>query len=98
MNVFESLELSYDNITDQKRGFYSFLPTNMVEMKMMIKTRPRYPTNKLTFSIANQAKGKHIHFVKIKLDSDADFHVAVSLEDSKRNFLNSFLRFISFEH
>ena len=98
MKVFESLELSYDNITDQKRGFYSFLPTNMVEMKMMIKTRPRYPTNKLTFSIANLAKGKHIHFINIKLDSNADFHVAVSLEDSKRNFLNSFFRFISFEH
>ena len=95
MKVFKSFEMAYDNIADQNSGgFDSYLPTNMVEMKMIIETRPRYPTNKLTFSIANLAKGKHIHFINIKLDSNADFHVAVSLEDSKRNFLNSFFKYI----
>ena len=86
MKVFKSLELAYDN-----DGFDSYLPTNMAEMKMMIETRPRYPSNKLTFTMANITKGKRIHFLNIKLNSsNTIFDVDVSLEDSKRNFLNSF--------
>ena len=92
MKVLKSLQMAYDIIEDQNAGsqFDSYLPTNMAELKMMIETRPRYPSNKLTFTIANIAKGKNIHFLNIKINPNENFEVDVSLEDSKRSFLNSF--------
>ena len=97
MKVFGGLEMAYHNTSDQNAGsqFDTYLPTDMAEMKMMIETRPRYPSNKLTFTIANLTKGKTFPRINIilnlnaKLDADVDLDAI--LEDSKRNFLNSFL-------
>ena len=98
LKVFESIHLVYYNTSDHNEGsqFDDYLPTNMAEMKMMIDTRPRYPADKITFSIAKIAKGKIIRYFFINIDSDATFDVDVSLEDSKRNFLNSFFPFSLF--
>ena len=89
MKVFKSLDLFYYNTSDQNAGkqFDTYLPRNMTEMKMMIETRPRYPSNKLTFTIANIAKGKTIPFINIALNLNAKFDADVDaiLEDSKRN-------------
>ena len=95
MEVFESLDIVYYN-TENQDTFDTYSPTNMIEMKMMIKTRPRYPSNKLTFTIANIAKGKNIFFLNINLNSTAKFGIDLSLEDSKRNILNSFVSFFVF--
>ena len=94
---FQSLDLAYYNTADQNAGsqFDTYLPSNMTEMKMMIETRPRYPSNKLTFTIADVAKGITIRYMNIIIDSDATFDVDVFLEDSKRNILNSFNFFLA---
>ena len=83
--------MAYHN-TDQNEGsrFDNYLPSNMTEMKMIIETRPRYPSNKLTLTIANLTKGTIIRFVDINLNSNVKFDVDLFLEDSQRNFLNSF--------
>ena len=93
MNVFGSLLMVYYNNSDQNAGsqYDTYLPTNMTEKKMMIETRPRYPSNKLTFSIANIAKGKTIPYIILNLNAKLDADIDVILEDSKRNFLNSLL-------
>ena len=70
-------------------------PTKMSEMQMMIDTRPtRYPSNKRTFTIADITKNKQIRTLDIYLNLSAKFDVNVLLEDSKRNFLNSFYFFL----
>ena len=100
MKVFESFDMAYYNTTDQNaiEQLYSHWPANMTKMKLMIETRPRYPSNKLTFNIADIAKGTTISFININIDSNATFDVDLFFEDSKRNFLNSFLFLFSFKH
>ena len=70
MMVFRALEMAYFNTTDQNAGgqfnLYYLLPTDMTERNMMIETRPRYPSNKLTFTIANLAKGTTIRYIDIE--------------------------------
>ena len=97
MKVFESFDMAYYNTTDQNaiEQLYSHWPANMTKMKLMIETRPRYPSNKLTFNIADIAKGTTISFININIDSNATYDVDLFLEDSRRNFLNSFyFRFV----
>ena len=95
MKIFEYLEVSYYNTEDDNRGsiFDYYTPTNMTEM--MIKTRPRYPSNKLTFTIANLIKGKIIRYVALYFNSYVITDVDLFLEDSRRNLLNSFRFFWS---
>ena len=97
MEVFEDLYISYYNTEDENgESLYDYYsPTNMTEMKMMIGTRPRYPSNKLTFTIANLTRGKIIRYVDLIFNSNTIFDVDVSLEDSKRHYLNSFQFFWS---
>ena len=98
MKIFKSLEMAYYNIGDLNAGsqFDVYLPSNMTEMKMMIETRPRYPSNKLTFTIANITKGLISRVFAIKLyNLNGGFDVDIVLEDSQRNFLSSILLFFS---
>ena len=92
MKVFDSLEVSYYNTEDDNGGSIvdNYTPTNMTEMKMMIETRPRYPSNKLTFTIANLTRGKITRNIALYFNSFVIFDVDLFLEDSQRNFLNSF--------
>ena len=95
MEAFEFLAIAYFNNTADQNAegkfeqWDSFYATNMTEMEMIIETRPRYPSNKLTFTIANIAKGTTIRYFTINFKSNATFDVDVFLEDSKRNFVNS---------
>ena len=87
--IFEYMDLAYFNITDEiteSQNDYFWL-TDIVT----ITTRPTYPSSKLTFSIANATKNKDIRFLTIGLTSNKQFDVEAVLEDSKRDFLNSFL-------
>ena len=61
---------------------------------MIIETRPSYPANKLTFSIANITKNKAIRFFDINLNLNGQFDVDVTLEDPNRNLSNSFIPFL----
>ena len=90
MKVFESLNMAYYNIEDPHAGSQvdTYWPTNISEMRMMIETRPIQ--NKLTLTIANLTEGTIIRFVNINVNIDVEFDVDLFLEDSQRNFLNSF--------
>ena len=100
MKIFKSLEMAYYNIGDLNAGsqFDVYLPSNMTEMKMMIETRPRYPSNKLTFTIANITKETTIRYINMDFNSNATIDVDIFLEDSTRNFLNSFIFCFSCRH
>ena len=91
MEVFDSIGLEWYNATDLSSGglsaYLSF--EEMKEMKMMIETRPSYPSNKQTFTINHFSKDKVVRFFNIILIlNEVNFDVHVVLEDSKRNFLN----------
>ena len=89
LDVFLNTELqSTDQNTKIKSETFSI--EEMSELAMVIETRPRYPSNKLTLTIANSTKGTIIRFVDINLNSNVKFDVDLFLEDSQRNFLNSF--------
>ena len=63
--------------------------TNMTEM--IIKTRSSYPSDKITFTIADLTKNKAIRFFMIGMNLNGLFDVDLVLEDSQRNFLSSFI-------
>ena len=92
LDVLESTEFNYYVTTD--KGTHSksdyFLVSEMTEMNMMIETRPRYPSSKLSFTIANMTKDNPIRFFNIYLNLNDQFDVDVVLENSQRNLLNSF--------
>ena len=95
LEIFESIDLMYYNITDEitESETYDFglNLTDKAGMTMTIDTRPTYPSSKLTFSIANLTKHKAIRFFNLGLFLNEQFDIDVVLEDSKRNFLNSFI-------
>ena len=62
---------------------------DMQEKNMMIETRPRYPSDKLSFTIADVTKEKSIRYLNIYLNLNGQFDVNVILESSQRNFLSS---------
>ena len=97
MKVFEGLTLSYYSITDEIKGKqidFNLLP-NETEKRVMMEARPSYPSNKLTFTIANITKQKSIRSFNIWLRMNGQFDGDVVLEDSKRNFLNSLIYLIA---
>ena len=92
LDVLESTDFTY-YVTDNKKTQSksdSFSVDEMTEMKMIIDARPRYPSNKLSFTIANITKDKPIRFFNIYLNLNEQFDVDVVLENSQRNLLNSF--------
>ena len=91
-DVLDMLELTY-YITDQrtKSKTDTFCVSEMIEKKMMIETRPRYPSDKLSFTIANITKDKPIRFLNIIFNQNEQFDVYIVLENSQRNLLSSFI-------
>ena len=87
LEVFDWLSLEIRNITDE----IDLDVRNMTKMKMMVDTRPRYPSDKVTFTIAEITRNKDIRNFNIGLKLNRRFDVDVVLEDSQRNFLSSFI-------
>ena len=87
VEVLDSIGYDYYNVTDEieKSQWNSFRVTDMAKMKMMIETRPRYPSDKLTFTIADVTKHKDTRVLYINLNLNEQFDVDVVLEDSQRN-------------
>ena len=92
LEVFDLIDLVYYNISDQKLKSISdkYWATNMTQTMMMLETRPSYPSNKLTFTIANITRDKDIRFLNIYLTLNGQFDIDLILEDSKRNFYELF--------
>ena len=84
----KSLNISYGNI-GERRLDYSYLPANMEEMNMMIETRPRFPSDKLTFTIADITEVPPIRYFDIYFFMTGQFDLDFVLEDSRRNFWGS---------
>ena len=54
--------------------------------KMMVETRPCYPTDKLTFSIADLTRDKTIQFLGLMFYSNhRKYDISVMLEDRQRS-------------
>ena len=91
LDVFYGVDFNYyvnDERTENKID--EFGVSEMIANKMMIKTRPRYPSDKLSFTIANITKDKLIRYFSIYM-LYGQFDVNIILEDSQRNFLSSFI-------
>ena len=76
LDVFDDLEFDYyttDLRTEIK--YLIFSVSDMIEKKMMIETRTRYPSDKLTFTIADIIKEKPVRSLNIFLDLNEQFHV-----------------------
>ena len=98
LEAFESIDLHYYNINEDitESKWTDLLGVKqMTDIKMIIKTRPRYPSDRLTFSIEKITRHKVIVFLNIWLKTD-QFDVDVVLEDSQRNFLSSIILLLIF--
>ena len=85
--VFHRIDLYYKS---RDQSLLDLTVTNMTKMKMMIATRPSYPSNKLTFTIANLTKDRVIRYLDFVIQLNQQYDVDVILEDSKRwAFFNS---------
>ena len=86
MDVFNGLHLAYYNITDKttESKVDSISMAEMAESRMIVKTRPSYPSNSLTFQIENLAHDKEIRFLNINLVLNGYFEVDLILEDLHR--------------
>ena len=93
LDVFEDLEFYYNSEKTKKTNivYNSFEVNDMIEKNMMIETRPRYPSDTLSFTIANITKDNPIRYLNILLNSSDQFDVYLELKDSQRNFLSSFV-------
>ena len=69
LEIIDFVSFEYKNVSNKivESQTEYFDLTNMTEMRMMIKTRPRYPSNTLTLSIANITNHKNIRFFNIWL-------------------------------
>ena len=67
LEVFDLIDLVHYNMTDQnmKSNSDKYWVTNMAFRMMMLETRPSYPSNRLTFTIANITRDKDIRFLNI---------------------------------
>ena len=95
LEAFHGLNLHYYNITEDitESKYNSLGVKQMSEMGLMIKTRSRYPSDRITFSLANITKHKIIIIFEIWLyfTGPGDVDVDLILEDSQRNFLSSLI-------
>ena len=85
LEVLHRVTLEIKNITDM-------IKIGVEDMTdMMIETRTRYPSDKITFTIADITKNKPIRFFNIWLNLNGQFDADVILEDSQRNLLSPFI-------
>ena len=88
LEVFDLIQLEFDGSNGEVVDLYI---EDMIRREMVIENqRPSFPSNKLTFNIAEETKDKIIKFFSICLNLNDQYDVDLVLEDSKRNFMNSF--------
>ena len=92
MDVFNSVGLDYWYTESEgkefNRGYMSFNMTDLENNSMILPTRSIYPSDKMTFALANLTRDKSISFLNIYLDLNNKFDVGLVLEDSKRKELS----------
>ena len=88
LDIFDvGILASYDVRDGEKKLYYEkFDEARMLEMR--IDTRPSFPSDKTTFSLANITRHRNIRYFSAVLQSNMTFDLEVLLEDSFRNSLN----------
>ena len=62
--------------------------TTLENNSMILPTRSIYPSDKMTFTLADLPRDKTISFLNIYLEMNEQFDVSLVLEDSKRKELS----------
>ena len=92
MDVFKSVGLDYwftgSEGKEFNRGFIRGNMTDLEKNSMILPTRSIYPSDKMTFTLANLTRDKSISFFNIYLDLNNKFDVGLVLTDSKRKELS----------
>ena len=89
-DVFKEVGLDY-LYTGSKGKEFERLSFNLADLKnksMILPTRSIYPSDKMTFTLADLPRDKTIIAQKIYLEMNEQFDVALILEDSKRKELS----------
>ena len=78
---FEITEIVSYNLKDDEAVL------DMKYNNMMIRSRPTYPTDRVTYNFANLTRNKKIHHIAFSsLDENYQFAFHLMLEDSLRKF------------
>ena len=86
MDVFTwvGLDFWYTGSDGRTLDNLSFNLTTLENNSMILPTRSIYPSDKMTFTLANLHRDRTISFLNIYLEMNEQFDVALVLEDSKR--------------
>ena len=87
MDVFDSVVLDYWS-EGREYNSISFNLTDLKNNSMILPTKSIYPSDKMTFTLADLTRHKTISFLNIYLEMNEQFDVALVLEDSKRKELS----------
>ena len=90
LDVFTWVSLDYWYTGSKGRQFDSILfnLTTLENNTMLLPTRSTYPSDKITFTLADLPRDKTLTFLNIYLHLNEQFDVALILEDSKRKELS----------
>ena len=90
LDVFNFVSLDYWYTGSEGREYNTILfnLTDLENNSMILPTRSIYPSDKMTFTLANLTRDKSISFLNIYLDLNNKFDVGLVLEDSKRKELS----------
>ena len=90
LDLFNSVGLDYWYTESDGRQFEStfFNLTTLENNSMILPTRSIYPSDKMTFTLADLPRDKTIISFNIYLEMNEQFDVALVLEDSKRKELS----------
>ena len=86
MDVFTwvGLDFWYTGSDGRTLDNLSFNLTTLENNNMLLPTRSTYPSDKITFTLADLPRDKTIAFLSIFLKPNNKFDVILDLEDSKR--------------
>ena len=87
LDVFNEVGLYYWS-EGREYNSISFNLTDLENNLMILPTRSIYPSDKMTFTLADQTRDKTIAFLNIYQDMNEQFDVGIVLEDSKRKELS----------
>ena len=89
-DVFNGVTFDYWYTGSEGKEFdrLSFNLADLKNKSMILPTRSIYPSDKMTFTLANLHRDRTISFLNIYLEMNEQFDVALVLEDSKRKELS----------
>ena len=91
MNVGNVLKGSYISSYTMKDGGKKLSTKRILKGQMnMIRTRPTFPSDKITFSLERMTEDKEIRYIGVFFSKSRNFDLELFLEDSERYIIRSF--------